>query len=102
MTVTTTLRRNALKPIRAMLEAAALVRFNNDDGQDCTTGRMTVAEVMALAPRFKRVSVDTDTAGNFQAISISLGGSYHISAYASREVAQRLLTAQAFAKYFPA
>lgn len=90
-----TIRKNNLKAIRAILDKAALIKSFSDDGQDSTSGKITAADAMQLAPRFKRVHTD-----NHGTLVISLGGSYTITAYPSIAVAKHCLVPQAFAKYF--
>lgn len=92
-----TIRRNSLKTISALVSGMALCTRYRDDGMDATKSRLTADEVMALAPRFENVYLRDDGC-------LSIGICSHvdfITCYPTREVAQRLLTADAFRRYFP-
>lgn len=88
--MSTTIRRNNLKAIRAMLESAVLITVYRDDGMDVTSDRVTAEQVMALAPRFSSV--------NTSHVTIYAGHFYTI--YHTVEDAKRRLTDRAFEEYF--
>ena len=94
-----TIRRNSLAKIRAILEKAVLIKghvYDDTTGGDSKV--FTLEEVMAKAPRFKSVDLETATG----TLKISLGGNDNFYAYPSVEAARKSLTPIAFAKYFPA
>ena len=91
-----TIRRNSLKAIRAMLESAALITRYYDDGQDSSSSRATVEQVMALAPRFSSVTQNGPTESGH----VTICQSHFFSVYPTMGAARRCLTRQAFAKYF--
>lgn len=94
----TTIRKNSLVKIRAILSKAVLITGNVYD--DMTGGEMaqfTINQVMAKAARFNRVYTD-----DYGRLLIHLRGSDYFAAYPSVEATRKSLTADAFAKYFPA
>lgn len=93
---TQTIRRNSIAKIRALLEQAVLIRRYYDDGQDCQTDRATAEQILALAERFRRVTLSDDGL-----LQIEIHMNHFYSIYLSHAAARRNLTAQAIAKYFP-
>jgi hypothetical protein len=95
--MTTTIRRNSLKRIEALVAACVLRSRYQDDGMDARKTAMSTGEVMALAPRFQDVAVQDD---GCVCIGICHTVDF-ITCYPSIEVARKRLTADAFRKYFP-
>lgn len=94
----TTIRRNSLAKIRAILTKAVLLKGHvYDDMTGGESARVTVDQIMAKADSFDRVY--TDEVGR---LHIHLCGSNYFDAYPSIEAAKKSLTPEAFAKYFPA
>lgn len=93
-----TIRKNSLTKIRAILRMAVLIKGHvYDDMTGGESATVTIDQVMAKADRFDRVY--TDEVGR---LHIHLCGSDYFDAYPSVEAARKSLTADAFAKYFPA
>ena len=95
--MSTTIRRNNIKKISALVAGMALCTRYRDDGMDATNSRLTADEVMALAPRFENVYLRDDGC-------LSIGICSHVdfvTCYPTQDVGRRLLTAEAFRRYFP-
>lgn len=95
--MTTTIRKNSIKKIEALVAACALRSRYQDDGMDSRNTALTTAEVMALAPRFEHVYLRDNGC-----LSIGICGHVDfISCYPTVEIARKLLTDVAFARHFP-
>jgi hypothetical protein len=85
-----TIRKNSLTKIRAMLEAAALITRYHDDGMEVRSERATVDQVMSMSDRFSSVTTE----------HVTIYSCFFFTIYHSREDAKRRLTARAFDEYF--
>jgi len=96
----TTIRKNSLKQIRAILDKAVLItrisRSCDDDGQS-TNQIVTAERVMESAKAFERVYT-----GPHDVLTVVVAGGHHYSAFPSIEAARKCLVPEAFARYFPA
>ena len=92
-----TIRKNSLKRIAALLNAAVLIRQHHDDGYSARQGKpntVTAAELLALAKDYG--SVNTDSRGT---LHISIHSNWFFSAYASWDAVRYALTPEAYEKY---
>lgn len=94
--MSTTIRRNSLKKIAALVSGCALRSRYNQSFSDGRNVAMTAEEVMALASRFQDVSVRDNGV-----VMIGLNSHFDfISCYPTVEVARACLTDVAFARHF--
>jgi hypothetical protein len=91
-----TIRKNARKRIRALLESAVLIIRYQDTDMDCKDGPVTADEVMMCADRFGPVRLDERGI-----LHIIIHNNHSYDAYPTVEAARAVLTAFALAKYLP-
>lgn len=94
-----TIRRNATKVIENLLRAAVLIREYRYDDMGDTVGPVTPERVLECGRQYEFDRVYLDDSGSLR---LNIHRNWSFTAYPSVAVAERELTPQAFAKYFPA
>jgi len=100
-----TIRRNAHKTIRSILEQCALVTCYKYDDMDTNTqkGALTVDDVMGAgeARKFDRVYAEVGDSGEWCKITVSIHQNWFFTGYRTKQDAKQFMTHDAWASYYP-
>lgn len=88
-----TINRRSKKTINPILSAALYISRYHDDGQDAISRGMDADELIAMADRYRSVTLDSD--GTLQ---VTINQCHFYTAYPSREVMKARMTDIAYAR----
>lgn len=86
-----TINRRSKKVINPILSAALYISRYHDDGQDATSTSFSADELIAMADRYRSVTLDSDGT-----LHIEINSCHFYTAYPSREVMKARMTDIAF------